>query len=133
MNVFFKISLAQASRLLGKPGRLIKLATQLVHRLYTSHRGELNATAVRERFQMLGRLVTAYAKGQYRVIPMKTMVAVVAAVIYFLNPFDLIPDILPGIGLTDDLAILTLVFKTAQAELDKFLAWEKSQTAHQTN
>jgi len=123
-NRFFSIAVAQASRLLGKPGRLVQLVAQMVHRIYRSDRKELSVNVVRGRFQTLGRMVHAYARGRYRAVPVKTMVSIVAALIYFLNPIDLIPDALFGLGFADDLAVLTWVYKSAEAELNAFLQWE---------
>jgi uncharacterized membrane protein YkvA (DUF1232 family) len=123
-NRFFRIALSQASRLLGKPGRLVSLVAQMLHRIYRSDRKELSVKIVRDRFQTLGRMVLAYARGRYRAVPVKTMVSIVAAVLYFLNPIDLIPDGLFGLGLADDLAVLTWVYKSGEAELNAFLQWE---------
>jgi uncharacterized membrane protein YkvA (DUF1232 family) len=33
-----------------------------------------------------------------------------AALAYFILPFDFIPDMIPGLGFTDDAAVLTAVF-----------------------
>lgn len=125
-NRFFRIALSQASRLLGKPGRLIPLVAQVVHRIYRSDRKELSVKIVRDRFQTLGRMALAYGRGRYRTVPVKTMVSIVAALLYFLNPIDLIPDALFGLGFADDLAVLTWVYKSAEAELNAFLQWEAS-------
>ncbi len=75
---------------------------------------------------LLGRLLRAHVNGQYRVKSFKFFLILIAAVIYFLNPLDLIPDFIIGIGLTDDLAILTWVFQAAASELEAYMKWEKS-------
>ena len=54
--------------------------------------------------------------------PFHLKMVVIAAVIYFISPIDLIPDIaLPIVGLTDDLIILVLAvqyfFKKCPSEL----------------
>lgn len=72
----------------------------------------------------LMRLLAAYATGEYRQIAFKSMVAVVAALIYFLNPMDLIPDIIATVGFLDDLTILAFVIKTFKEEIDRFVEWE---------
>lgn len=38
---------------------------------------------------------------------------VLAALAYLINPLDLVPDVLVGIGLTDDLAVLALALERA--------------------
>lgn len=123
-NYFFRIALAQAARIVGKPGRLVALAARILHQLYQSNRRELNVTTIRQQFQTLGRMVTAYARGHYRAIPVKTLLSLIAALIYFLNPVDLIPDALPGLGFTDDFAVLSWVYHHASNEVNAFVAWE---------
>ena len=72
----------------------------------------------------LMRLVAAYAQGEYRQVSKKTMIAVVAALLYFLSPIDLIPDVLVFIGYIDDLSVLAYVMRTFKQEIDRFIAWE---------
>ena len=120
------MAVSQASRLLGKPARIVQLVARLLYRLSHIERKEFTLLAFRERFQVLARLLSAYTRGQYRSIPMRTIVSVVAAVVYFLNPVDLIPDALLGLGLTDDIAVLTWVYQNATTEIKLFLQWEQS-------
>ena len=42
---------------------------------------------------------------------------IIGALGYFILPTDLIPDMLPVFGFTDDLAALTLAYKTIQASV----------------
>lgn len=72
-------------------------------------------------------LVKDYRNGSYREVPAKTIVAVVGALLYVLAPIDLIPDILPVIGQLDDAAIVGLCLKLVDADIQKYLAWKKSQ------
>jgi uncharacterized membrane protein YkvA (DUF1232 family) len=78
-----------------------------------------------EDLQTLLRLTRSYAKGDYRELPMGTMVAAVAAVVYFVSPIDAIPDALPGVGFIDDAAVLLFVVKAISKDLDDFRAWEQ--------
>ncbi len=70
------------------------------------------------------RLLTAYATGEYREIAVRSMVAVVAALIYFVNPMDVIPDFVATFGFLDDLTVLAFVVRTFKDEIDKFIEWE---------
>jgi len=45
-------------------------------------------------------------------IPAKSKLIIVAALGYFILPADLIADILPGLGFTDDIAFLTYAIST---------------------
>ncbi len=62
-------------------------------------------------------------------IPVRSILLVIAAVLYFMNPLDLIPDAIIGLGFTDDFAVLTGVYKLIGSELEKFSAWETSNVA----
>lgn len=83
--------------------------------------------SIKDKFFVLGRLIKAYALGNYRQIPWKTILLIVAAIIYFVNPLDLIPDVVPLTGLTDDFAVLVWVYNSVSSEIDKFVAWEEDQ------
>lgn len=125
-NAFFDLALTQASRLLGKPARVVRLLGQLAFKLRLVNWKSVNGSVSKEKFMLLGRLLRAHINGQYRVKSFKFLLILIATVIYFLNPLDLIPDFIIGIGLTDDLAVLTLVFQAAASELEAYTKWEKS-------
>ena len=46
-----------------------------------------------------------------RFTPAWVRALVVAALVYLINPLDLVPDAIPGIGLADDLAVLALTLE----------------------
>jgi uncharacterized membrane protein YkvA (DUF1232 family) len=73
------------------------------------------------------RLIRAYARGDYRQVPWETVTLVVAAVLYFLMPIDVIPDVLLGLGFVDDAAVIAWVMNTVGPELKKFRRWEASR------
>jgi len=127
MNNFFNAALRHAATALGRPSRLLALLPKLAMKLKGANWKNVNATAAREKFFVLGRLIKAYALGEYREVPWKTILLIVAAVIYFVNPLDLVPDIIPLTGLTDDFAVLIWVYNSVSNEIEKFLEWEKNK------
>lgn len=74
--------------------------------------------------KLLLLLVRDYITGKYRVIPFGSIVAVVAAILYFLSPIDFIPDFLLGIGLIDDVFVIGLVLKQFHNDLQKYEKWK---------
>jgi len=114
----------------GKPSRLLAILPKLALKLKETNWKNVNAVATKDKFFVLGRLIKAYALGQYRDIPWKTILLIVAAVVYFINPLDLVPDIIPLTGLTDDFAVLVWVYSSVSNEIEKFINWEKTQTRH---
>jgi uncharacterized membrane protein YkvA (DUF1232 family) len=128
-NRFFQAALSKASRVLGKPGRLFILLGALVRKLHQTNFVQGDSIHVKEKFFILGRLLRAYAQGEYRAVPWKSLLLIVAAVLYFINPIDVLPDVLPLLGLTDDFAVLLMVYKSLGSDIEKFLMWEKSKSA----
>lgn len=123
-NFFFDLALNKAPSILGKKGRVLVLLTKLGDKI---RRVNMKDLQVKEKFFILGRLLKAYITGKYREIPWKTLLLVTAAILYFVNPIDFIPDWIPGLGLTDDFGILVSVYASITTEIDKFLTWEKAQ------
>ncbi|HIK12879.1 MAG TPA: DUF1232 domain-containing protein [Oscillatoriaceae cyanobacterium M33_DOE_052] len=52
----------------------------------------------------------------------------IGALIYLISPLDAVPDIIPGLGLADDAAVIIAVFTTLAYQLDKYLG-NYAQTA----
>jgi uncharacterized membrane protein YkvA (DUF1232 family) len=77
--------------------------------------------------KLLQALCLAWWRGEYRAIDSQALLAVVAALLYFVTPLDAIPDWLFGIGLVDDLAVLAWVLRTWQVELAAFQDWRAAQ------
>ena len=77
-------------------------------------------------FQAMLRLIRAYSEGRYPEIPENTLVVIVAAIIYLVNPLDVIPDALPALGYLDDATVLALALRRSRAALDDFMTWETS-------
>ncbi|HRW98609.1 MAG TPA: YkvA family protein [Cyclobacteriaceae bacterium] len=120
----FAIAQKQAQRLLGNRTRLVLLLSQLGTKLATVERkGELAGRA-KEKVLVFWRLLRAIIFKNYRGLSWKAVVSVLAALIYFVNPADVIPDFVPLSGLLDDFSILIWTYNSFQAELEKFLDWE---------
>ena len=68
----------------------------------------------------LVELLKAWISGEYREIPWTTLLLGTGAVIYFVNPFDAIPDILPAAGLLDDASVLGFVVASAKNDIERF-------------
>lgn len=78
--------------------------------------------------QLLLGLCAAWWRGEYHGIGRPALLAVVAALLYFLMPLDMVPDWLLAVGLLDDLAVLGWLMRTWQAELQAYRAWRESHT-----
>ena len=77
-----------------------------------------------ETLQCFIRLISAWLSGRYSP-PATTLVMVLAALVYFLAPFDLIPDSIPVLGLVDDGAVILFVARENLNEISRFRIWEE--------
>jgi uncharacterized membrane protein YkvA (DUF1232 family) len=75
-------------------------------------------------FKLLMAVVQDYAKGRYKKTPFWTIAAIVAALLYVLNPFDLIPDFIPGLGQVDDAAVVAACLLMVRQDLHKYKKWK---------
>lgn len=125
-NRFFQLAIDRAARLAGKPGRIIALLAQLAVKIKYTNGMSLNIQTLRDQFMVIGRMLKAHVNGTYKIRSVRMLVILLAAIIYFINPIDLIPDFLFGIGLADDLAVLTWVYSAAAEEIASFKNWESS-------
>ena len=73
------------------------------------------------------RLVRAYVNGSYRQISTQSLLTIIAALVYFVSPIDLIPDFILGFGLIDDATVLAWTIRACAADLASFIAWENSE------
>jgi len=73
---------------------------------------------------LLVRMVKTYVNGEYRAFTYQTILLLVFGLAYFITPFDLIPDFIPALGLTDDISILYMVMKSVAADIEAYQEWE---------
>lgn len=76
--------------------------------------------------QAMLRLIRAYYHGQYRDVKIANLVLIISAIIYVLDPWDLIPDWIPGLGFVDDATVLAFAIQKTRETLDDFTTWETS-------
>jgi uncharacterized membrane protein YkvA (DUF1232 family) len=115
---------SETESLADHPGRLRALARRAQARL-THPRSRLGS--LRDDVPGLIRLVRAYAAGEYRRLPWKSVMLVVGALVYFVTPLDLIPDILIGTGFLDDAVVVAYVLKAIRDDLARFADWEATR------
>ena len=71
------------------------------------------------------RLLKHYVSGEYRDISLQSITLIVASIIYFVMPFDVVPDFIFGFGFADDAALLGWTFRSVANDLKKFIDWEQ--------
>lgn len=103
--------------------RVIRRSKSL-RRLINGPLGEMGAQAT----QLLA-MVKDYASGTYREMPRSTVLAGAFALLYVLNPFDLMPDFIPGIGYLDDMSMVALVVGSVRRDVEAYARWRRSRAA----
>lgn len=71
-------------------------------------------------------LLRDYMYKEYRDISKRSVAIILFGALYTVSPIDLIPDSLGLIGLVDDAAVLKLVNKMLEGEIDKYKEWRKT-------
>ena len=77
--------------------------------------------------QLFIAIVKDYWNKRYRQVPYGVIASIVFTLIYVLNPFDLIPDVLPIIGEVDDVAVMGACLMLVEKDLHKYRDWKQSQ------
>jgi uncharacterized membrane protein YkvA (DUF1232 family) len=108
---------------INNPKRLVSLLSKTVLKA-NNKKGVLSE--VWDKLHLLIELVKSWSKGEYRDISSKTMITIVATLLYFVSPIDLVPDFLVGLGILDDAAVIGYTVKQISKELDLFKAWKQT-------
>lgn len=120
----FKSAKDAASDYAQNPKKLHALVDQALKK---AHSSKARLAEVWDSLLAVFRLLRAYATGRYRDIPWTSLLSIVAAVIYFVMPLDLIPDFILALGLIDDAALLGWILASLKSDIDHYLEWERAQ------
>ena len=121
----FRKATSDAESYAKDPDRLRKLLSEAREKINHIPRGPFAETWP----YLMGmiRLIRAFHQGEYRDLSAANLLTVIAAIIYFVSPFDLIPDSVPIVGHIDDAFVVRLALESVRADLDTFMAWETSK------
>jgi uncharacterized membrane protein YkvA (DUF1232 family) len=95
-------------------------------------KGLFDTKGLTGKMQAASRLIRMTVRREYSDVPWKSIVLITAGFVYFVSPADAIPDFIPMLGFTDDVAILTAIFAAVSSDLDTFIEWETSQEERET-
>ena len=77
--------------------------------------------------KLLMSIVKDYWAGADRQVPYGVIASSVFTLIYVLNPFDMVPDVLPLIGQLDDVAVLGACLLMIEHDLHTYKDWKLGQ------
>lgn len=117
----------KAEDYLHDPDKSRQLLQEAMHKAKRNQDRHLPQTDFWSELKAFFRLLRAYIRREYTVIPWASIVMVTVAIIYFVSPIDLILDWLPLAGFLDDAAVLVFVMRQVKIDLDKFQQWEQTR------
>jgi|GEM_PF-212853 len=123
----FETNKGEAKALVQFPEKLDQIcdtAEQLINNLPVD-------IPVLKKIPLFVSLVGNYASGRYTDVSVASVIAIVAALLYFISPVDILPDTLPVVGHIDEAFVVEMVTKAVGNELKKFEEWKNS--AHPTD
>jgi uncharacterized membrane protein YkvA (DUF1232 family) len=121
----FQRATSDAKSYARNPERLRRLIHDAIGKINVIPRGPFADTW--PYLMAMVRLIRAYHKGEYRDVSEQNLLIIIAAIIYFVSPFDVIPDWIPVLGHIDDAFVVSLTLKSVRGDLDTFMAWETAK------
>lgn len=106
------VSIFRSMAMNAKPENIEKIARKLP---------KMNRGAIKRIWSQVQSLLVTIRDPN---IAWKSKAIAIAALVYLVSPFDAIPDVIPGIGLTDDVALIIAVVSSLTYELSNYV--EKS-------
>ncbi len=126
-NKFFERAKSRASTILGDKQKLNEVLNASKARLSEVNLENSKLSKLGHNLRLFLRMIQAFAKGEYTDTPWKSMVAIVAGVIYFLMPIDLIPDFIPFTGFIDDFTVIMLISNAFNQDIEQFEIWDSAK------
>lgn len=120
-NIYFKKAVNTADLMVKEQERVKEILTEALEK------AKQKKKQIREMFsdiEDLSALIKSYLRGEYTKIPWRFIILALAAIIYFVNPMDLIPDIIPAMGFMDDATVVALVMNAMKDEISNFRKYQ---------
>ncbi len=77
-----------------------------------------------EKLELIGSFLIDWKSGEYRKVPLKTVLMVAFSIVYLANPRDLVPREFPRIGRLNKAILLGLVLQSINSDLDQYDEWK---------
>lgn len=130
LKIFSQTALIRATGILQDSRNVDELVDTASKKINT---GKKKIVSIKGDINALLSMLKAWTKGEYKEVPWMTLVLTTGALIYFVNPLDAVPDVIPAFGLLDDATVIGFVLISAKEDIEKFRiytnysTWEQSQ------
>ena len=118
--------ISKAKKIINDDEKLRKLIEDVLKKLKEISSDKKTSAKLNDSLRLFIRIINAYTSKEYTYVPWKTICLIVAGLIYFIYPVDLIPDFIPVSGLIDDIALIAWIYESIQDDIENFLEWEKT-------
>ena len=115
----------RARALLRSPEKLLRLLRKAGARLDRTAGVSGRFGVLRADLADLIDLLRAWVAGDYTGVSVHFVVTILAAVLYFVAPLDLVFDYIPGVGLLDDATVIAFALGSTRETLDVFRQWRR--------
>ncbi len=91
-----------------------------------SEKGPLAKEDVKENIKNLFNMLKD--KDRFK-LSKSTLAIIIGALLYVISPIDLVPDVIPVLGLIDDVAILAAATKAIADEIKRYKEWKEKTSS----
>lgn len=131
MDNIFKGLFSKAKRYLDDRKRLKKLLSKASDKSM-SLKDENKRKAFKDDINSSIMLLKDWSNKEYTAIPKKSILSIIAALIYFVIPTDLIPDFILGTGFLDDAAVLSFLFASIKGDIEDYKLYKLNMNNQKT-
>ena len=129
-NPVYRIALQMAGKMIKNPRKTkntLQRAMDKSDKMGADKAGN-KIVELKEYLLLFFSMMRDYLSGDYKKLPIKSTIKVLAALIYFLFIIDVIPDFFAVIGYADDAAVLGWVITSISKDIDKYKEWKEQQS-----
>lgn len=115
--------LLKAAPYIENRGRALGLITRAV---ILSRRRKFPVLRSLKNLTTLIQIFRDWVNGEYKDIPKASILAIAAAILYFVSPVDIILDLIPLGGIIDDMAVIAFVMNKINEDVIRYRIWKES-------
>ncbi len=123
----YKSSTSEAKKLLQSKTKTVETLNKACEK--SKQVEESSDISILDDVPLLCSMIYDYCKGNYKEVPLRTIIGATAAIIYFVSPIDCIPDCIPVVGHLDDIAVMSYALKCVHKDLMDYKAVKDGQPA----
>lgn len=71
-------------------------------------------------------MIKDYMNGDYRAVPLASILTITGAFLYLVSPVNIIPNTIPGVGVIDDVLVVTYAINAVCNDIESYWIWKCS-------